>query len=340
MICWPCYRNSIGTQVVQTGNPIRVIDISEFGRNPDTTRNIAHHVDASCRELGFLIITGHGVDPGLVDRAWEATRTFFSMSLEDKQAACPQTEGHPYGYQGFASEALAYSLDEQTPPDLKETFNVGPLEAPVFTQDPEAIAFAFAGNHWPDRPTSLRSALEDYYRALARLSLRVMDLFALALDLPEDYFRPCFREPISALRTINYPALSVAPAPGQLRAGAHTDYGTLTLLLQRDDVPGLQVLSKDEWVDVPVIPGSFVVNIGDLMSRWTNDRWVSTLHRVAVPPGDWQTAAARQSLVFFHTPDWDAEIAPLPTCRGDSEAAYRPVRAGPHLASKFLKTVQ
>ena len=169
-----------------------------------------------------------------------------------------------------------------------------------------------------------------------------MRIFALALDLPGEFFADKIDHPISALRIMNYPEQAVAPAAGQLRAGAHTDYGSLTILLQEAAPGGLQVRAPDGvWHNVPAVPGTFVVNLGDLMARWTNDRWRSTLHRVVNPPTDAGGSTRRQSIAFFHQPNWDAEIACLPGCLAPGELPkYPPVRSGPHLMSKFRSAVE
>ena len=162
------------------------------------------------------------------------------------------------------------------------------------------------------------------------LAARIMRVFATALDLPADFFAPYVGDPISALRALNYPATGAVSDDNQQRAGAHTDYGTLTILLPQPDRRGLQArMPNGDWVDVPTPKGAFVINIGDLMARWTADRWVSTLHRVIALPDQ----PARQSLAFFHQPDWDAQIVPL-----DGSDAYPPVKSGPYLMNKFQST--
>jgi isopenicillin N synthase-like dioxygenase len=119
------------------------------------------------------------------------------------------------------------------------------------------------------------------------LAARIMRVFAVALKLPADFFNPFISAPVSALRALNYPTLSTPTKPGQIRAGAHTDYGSLTILLPQADSRGLEILSPNgSWVEVPPHENSFVINIGDLMARWTNDRWVSTVHRVVMPSAD------------------------------------------------------
>ena len=138
---------------------------------------------------------------------------------------------------------------------------------------------------------------------------------------------------------INYPAPAAPPEPGQLRAGAHTDYGTLTILRAENVVGGLQVQTRaGEWVDVSVPPEAFVVNLGDMLMRWTNDRWRSTLHRVVNPPLSAGAASRRQSLAFFHNPNPDALIECLPNCcDADHPAQYAPITAGAFIAEKAAK---
>ncbi|EYD78314.1 2-Oxobutyrate oxidase, putative [Rubellimicrobium mesophilum DSM 19309] len=155
-----------------------------------------------------------------------------------------------------------------------------------------------------------------------------MGAMAVALHLPENHFDAYLTVPVSALRALHYPATPPSTLPGQQRAGAHTDYGSLTILLPQPGSRGLEIRDprSGDWIEVTAPPGTFVVNIGDLMARWTADRWVSTLHRVVAIPGQ----PARQSLAFFHQPDWEAEIVPL-----DGSSAYPPVRSGPYLRAKF-----
>ena len=172
------------------------------------------------------------------------------------------------------------------------------------------------------------------------LGNRLMSLFARGLGLPPGFFADKIDQQPNALRAINYPERDDAPLPGQLRAGAHTDYGTLTILRQ-DAVGGLEVLDRGgRWTGVETVPGAFVINIGDLMARWTNDQWRSTLHRVVDPPVARRPPARRQSMPYFQNANWSAEITCLPTCLAPGETApYEPVLAGPHLMGKFRRSV-
>jgi isopenicillin N synthase-like dioxygenase len=172
------------------------------------------------------------------------------------------------------------------------------------------------------------------------LCRRIEEIFALALDLPAAFFRPYTDKQIGALRIIHYPPTRSAPAPGQLRAGAHSDYGTFTVLLSENRPGGLQVQTRaGDWIDVSTPEDAFVINIGDLMMRWTNDRFVSNPHRVAIPPEDADPRADRLSVVFFHHPNYDAEIACLPTCTSDhNPPKYAPVFSGPYRVEKYTST--
>lgn len=323
---------------------VPVIDIQPFLEgDPRGKERVARAVDQACRDIGFLVITGHGVDPALCNRIIEVSRTFFDLPPEEKLQVKRPAPHVPRGYTPVADEALAYSLDKTSPGDLKEAFTIGPLEVP---DDPyytcEAAAPHFAANLWPQRPSDLREVWSSYYRVLERLGADIMRIFARALQLPEDFFDDKIDKHTSALRVLNYPDQPEAPLPGQLRAGAHSDYGTLTIVRHEDDPGpgGLQVQNRNgEWVDVPEVPNSFIVNIGDMMMHWTNDQWVSTMHRVVNPPASAALASRRISVVFFHQTNYDAVIECLPSCAGpDNPPKYPPVRYGDWLLMKYTKT--
>ena len=319
-------------------SPVPIIDISPAAEGADGLAEVGRAVDEACRTIGFFVIVGHGVRQPTIDAVWSAAREFFDLPLEVKRRSPAPSEDYAYGYSPIQGEMLARSLGDTTPPDLKETLNMGPLDLPeVIPPGGEAI---LAEPRWPEAPASLRPAWEAYFRTMADLAGRLLSIMAVGLDLPADYFEELLDDHSSAMRAINYPELEMPPLPGQLRAGAHTDYGTLSIL-RFDDAPGgLEVMGPDGWAAVPMVPGGFVVNLGDMMARWTNDRWVSTLHRAALPPAGAGRSARRQSIVFFHNVRWDAEVRCLPTCLAPGESPrYEPVLAGPHLLSKFASTV-
>lgn len=320
-----------------------VFDLGRFERASGAERTrLGHEVDAICRETGFLAISSHAVPKQTIDGVWNAARTFFDLPQETKDKVRAPFPGYPYGYLGTGTEALAKSKGQETPPDLKESFNGGPLAVPPGLDDPEALSFCYAATIWPEKPDGFRAAWSAYYAVMEDLAARIMRVFAVALDLPENHFDAYIDRPISALRALNYPHPTVPPKPGQLRAGAHTDYGSLTILLPQAASGGLEILAPDgNWRSVPPVDGAFVINIGDLMALWTNDRWVSTLHRVVNPSPDAAGSTRRQSLAFFHQPNWDAEIACLESCLpAGGIPKYEPVRSGPYLMSKFKSTVK
>jgi isopenicillin N synthase-like dioxygenase len=319
---------------------VRVVDLGPFFRGGlDEQAQVAAEVDEACRRLGFLAVVGHDVPEQVRAEAFVASRSFFDLPLESRLRVVMPEPGYPYGYHPFRAEALEHSIGGNTPPDLKETFNIGPIDPPprplAEMSDPDERA-VYAPNRWPDEfLPGFRPALEAYYRSMSSLASQLLAVFGTALGLGGTYFEPFVDRHGSALRLAHYPALDVGsgagPAPGQLRAGAHTDYGTLTVLAT-DDEPGLQVQDPSgSWIDVPHVEGAFVVNLGDLMARWTNDRWRSTMHRVVVPADG--GCRRRITMPFFHNANWDARIECI-VAPGEAPR-YRPVRAGEHLMSKF-----
>ncbi len=306
-------------------------------RSPDA----APEIGAACEHVGFFQIIDHGVSATLADAAWSLAAQFFDEPQLVRDGVAMPHPGYPYGYQGYEVERLASSLGDSTPPDRKHSYSIGPI-VPVThpVTDPDEIWIRSA-NLWPASPAGFREVMETYYLEMSSLCDQVMSLMAMALNQPADYFQPFISAHTSALRLLDYPHSAMPPRPGQLRAGAHTDYGTITILRQEQKPGGLEVRSLDgNWVPVEAVDGAFVVNVGDCLARWTNDRWRSTLHRVANPPRDAKGSTRRQSTAFFHNANWDAEIACIPSCLAPGEAPrYEPVLAGRHLMSKFVSTV-
>jgi isopenicillin N synthase-like dioxygenase len=302
--------------------------------------DVARQIDEACTRVGFFQIVGHGIDPHVEDAAWNAARDFFALPDDDKLAVAI-APGDAYGYGPFKVERLAASLGETTPPDLKETFSVGPFDPPPAGLDDPAAAFVYSPNRWPPARPEMAGAMRAHYDAQAALATRLMGSMADALGLAHDHFVPLIDQHTSALRALHYPDLGgQSVEPGQLRAGAHSDYGTLTLLRQDDAPGGLQVRDvSGRWHDVAATAGAYVVNVGDALARWTNDRWVSTVHRVVVPAADAGRDCERFSMAFFHNANWDAVIECLPTCAdADRPPKYPPVTAGRHLMDKFRST--
>jgi isopenicillin N synthase-like dioxygenase len=309
---------------------IPVIDLSRPGS--------ADSIARACEDIGFFCVTGHGVSESVLRASWRAARDFFDLPLAARMRVAMPYAGYPYGYSPLSGETLARSLGDAAPPDRKQSFAIGPVTKPPHTITDPDEDFAWSPNLWPDELPALQESWTARYTALSQLAARLLSLMAESLHLPDNYFDAMIDRHTSAMRALDYPGAadsSVAISDGQWGASAHTDYGTLTILETDPDQPGLQVRrSDDEWVDVDPPRGALVVNLGDAMERWTNDRWRSTLHRVTIPAG------RRQSIAFFHNANWDAVIECLPTClQAGEQARHSPIAAGPHLMSKFKSTV-
>jgi isopenicillin N synthase-like dioxygenase len=320
---------------------VPVIDIAPYlAGSAEGKARVAQAVAEACRDIGFLIVTGHGVAPALIDRVDQVSRAFFALPFADKQALKRPADDQVRGYSAVGDEGLSYSLGKPTPGDLKESLTIGPVDVPGgdYFYGPQAGPH-FAPNLFPRELPDLEASWTEYFRVMSNLSASLMRIFALGLDLPEGFFDDKIDRHISMFRVLQYPSQATEPLPGQLRAGAHSDYGSLTIVRQEDRPGGLQVRNRDgDWVDVPAIAGSFVVNIGDLMMQWTNDEWISTLHRVVNPPRDKAGDSLRQSLVFFHQPNYDAMVECLPSCIAPGKPAkYAPISSGDHLRNKFVK---
>jgi len=317
---------------------IPVLDLSDALRDDlAARRKLAAYLDRSCREIGFFTLVGHGAPAAVLDELRAKANAFFALPLEEKRRAVHPVAGTPRGYRALGIEALSYGNDRRTPPDLKEYYHFGREiwpDEPYFT-GPEGRRY-FIANLWPERPAGFREAAQRYYAEMERISLALMRLAALALGVDEHFFDAKIDRHITAMRLNFYPAQTAAPLPGQLRAGEHTDYGNFTILNGENAPGGLQVRTRGgDWIDVETEPASFVVNIGDLLMRWTNDRWVSNTHRVVNPPDSLAARAQRLSIAFFHHPNYDAEIE----CIAPSgEAKYPPVRSGAYRDLKYRQT--
>ena len=318
---------------------IPVIDISPLREGAkDVQSKVIQDVATACETIGFLIISGHGIDPEICDRAFAAAFEFFDLPAHEKQHTAPTVSGRQRGYAPFASKGLAATLGHDLPPDLRESFFLGPLDnhRNTYGQIPDA-AVAYTENLWPDKPPDFQLHMVNYYRAMEKLGRTLMSIFARALDLPTTYFDDKIDKHFSIFAVHHYPAPVALPLPGQLRTGAHTDFGSLTILSCTDAPGGLQARMADgTWCDVQPGPGELVVNLGDMMARWSNDRWKSTLHRVVNPPVENEAISRRLSMGYFMHPNYDAWIECLPGCSSrDNPAIYTPITAGRHIREKI-----
>ena len=315
------------------------IDIAPFlhGSAADRQR-VARQVDEACREVGFFMIGGHGVPERLMEDTRAAFKAFFDQPADYKRRFGKTEDFNSPGFVEVGDAALSYTRGAVAPPDLNEIFQVTPVDvgdSPYFTA-PQARQF-FPTNRFPDVPADFSDLAVEYYRAVYGLARSALSIAAVALRLPEDYFEGRVDKAMATLVVRDYPEQKVVPLPGQLRAGAHTDFGTLTLLLAEDRPGGLEVMSKrGTWEPVVAPHNCYIVNLGDMMARWTNDKWVSTLHRVANPPRDASGVTRRTSLVFFTNPNYDTLIECLPTCMAENGTPkYPPVLAGDYYLGKM-----
>jgi isopenicillin N synthase-like dioxygenase len=300
---------------------IPVLDWRRFAGGTDTEGFVAD-LSRACRETGFFLLTHHGVDHGLIADVFAHADRFFALPEAEKAQVSIATNPHNRGWAAEGSERLDESSGQV---DVKEAFNIG-YDLPP--RDPRVLAGEpFRGvNLWPPIP-GFRDVMLRYYAAAMNLGLALHKALALDLGLEEDFFTDRFTAPMATLRLLHYPP--ARGGPGEIGAGAHTDYGSVTLLLT-DGEPGLQVRPRGgDWQDVPHVEDAYVVNIGDCLMRWSNDTFVSTPHRV-LPP-----ARRRRSVAFFLDPDPDAVIAALP---GTGTPKYAPVTGADYLRSRLDAT--
>jgi isopenicillin N synthase-like dioxygenase len=308
-----------------------VIDIDVFRRGGTDLDERVSQLDSVCRGIGFFAVVGHEIDDALIDAVFAQARRFFALPIGDRMAiSIDQSDNHT-GYVPFEQEQLQPDLR----PDMKESLDLA-LE-PAARWSPGHAGADKAGaevvSQWPEL-AGFQDTMVAYQRSALDAAMLVLRGLALALGLSAGYFERVMRDPWCSLRLLHYP-----PAPGglgddQLGCGAHSDYGLITLLLT-DGVAGLEVRNRDgDWLSAAAPPGSLVVNLGDLLARWTNDRYVSTPHRVTNPPD-----RDRYSVPFFVNPDPDAVVASLPSCVDRSHLSrYEPIRAADYLESRFDDT--
>ncbi|MHA7772925.1 isopenicillin N synthase family dioxygenase [Roseibium sp. M-1] len=307
-----------------------VIDLSALSSGKNGLDRVAEELGCAAREVGFFYVTGHGIDPGLIDRTFAASHALFALPLDDKMALTKDFFKTNRGYVPMEGEAL----DPAKPSDLKEAFNIGWNLAP---DDPRILAGEpfRAVNQWPEIP-GWKETLLTYFDAVWSLGRQMHRAIALDLGSDPDFFEDKLDAPLATLRLLHYPPQPARVREGQLGAGTHTDYGNLTLLLP-DQVGGLEVRRRDgAWLKAPTLEGAFICNIGDCLMRWSNDTYVSTPHRVVNDSG-----MERYSIAFFLDPNPDAEIACLPGCQSAGRSAkYPPISGAEYLRSRLDATYE
>ncbi|WP_251020570.1 isopenicillin N synthase family oxygenase [Streptomyces sp. ISL-98] len=323
---------------------VPVIDLSSALSGTAAERQrVADAIGEVCENSGFLVVVGHGIPQQSIADMYDTTRKFFALPYEQKEALRsdpldPLMRG--FGRKGSlaASNAHASVQEERSRPDLSETFTYNRLGDAGDNALPEDVDGRLRlPNRWPELP-GFSDTYREYYGNMEDLALEIMRLFALALRLPENWFDRKVDRHMTNLTANYYPAQPIAPEPRQLRKGVHSDWGSLTILYQDDSPGGLQVQDRQgEWLDVPVIPGSFVINIGDLMAIWTNNKWVSTVHRVVNPPRE-VSHRERYSMPFFHQPNFDTLIECIPTCATpENPPRHQSVLSGEYIMEKFRR---
>ncbi|HTR70709.1 MAG TPA: 2-oxoglutarate and iron-dependent oxygenase domain-containing protein [Mycobacteriales bacterium] len=322
---------------MQVRSAVPVIDLAPwYAGDPTSREQVAAAVDTALCEIGFLMVRNHGVPLQLRDEVRAAARTFFALPPEVKARYRIRVGAHtwlPRGWQPVGAEANANSdAGVSAPADLKESFDVACFER---TGDPAVDREWFTDNVWPQEVPAYRRSVTAYLVEMHRLVDDLLTIAAVALGLPEDGFLRQARHPTWSFYTHWYPALAAVgtPVPGQLRIGSHTDFGTFTILDRERGTGGLQVLGKDgEWADAPWVDGAFTINIGDMMARWSGDRWLSNRHRVLAP----DPSAPDEdlvSLVYFHEADPTAVLHSVPPPVG--RLSHEPVVAGEYLRAKL-----
>jgi isopenicillin N synthase-like dioxygenase len=271
-----------------------------------------------------MYVKNHGVSAELVDETFAQTRAFFNLPLDEKMKLHISKSG--VALRGYI-ETFGENTDPSKTKDLKECFDIGP-------ERPTVEGPFFGPNQWPAALPGFRETVFGYHEAMRELSMKILRGIALSLDLQPDFFEPRMKKPITIQRLLHYPPQTGIVDEKIIGIGAHTDYGNLTILAQ-DSVGGLQVMNRDgAWVEGTPIPGTFVINIGDLVQKLTNDLYLANLHRVVNTSG-----RERYSIPFFIDADYDAVFAPLESCVSEANPArYQPITCGVHKFGRFVKS--
>jgi isopenicillin N synthase-like dioxygenase len=298
------------------------VPVVDLRSNPAASADALHR---AATEVGFFYVIGHDVSNTVIEAAYAASEAFFALPAAAKRSV--QIDRR---HRGFIEIGEAKMYDAAKP-DLKESFIFG-LELPE--SDPDVVAGKplMGPNRWPDRHLpELRPVLTTYYDAVCGLGRRILALMEVALELPAGFFAARYRKPLARGSVIYYPPQPPSVSDPRYGVSAHTDYGCITILSQ-DMTGGLEVRNRaGEWIAAPPRPDGFIINIGDLLARWTNDRYASTPHRVVNRSG-----RARYSIALFYDPDVDTPIETLASCRAQGvPSRYPPTTCGTYITERF-----
>lgn len=325
---------------------IRSVDLAQFaGGDTRAKSEAAHSFDRGCCETGFLVLAGHGVPDDLTRRAFAMAARFFALPDAAKRAFAPESRDHFNGYFGTGSERTGRLYGSADITHLREKFMISrPVPSTAWDPAHPEIGWPYQPNRWPDLP-GFKDVYLELYAAMERVAAQTVRVAAAALGLPETWFDDKFEAHESTMSWMHYPPQPTPPQGNEMRSPAHSDIGAITFLFQDPGVDGrhpggLQVLGDDgAWRDVDPVAGRIVMNIGDTMRRWTNDRWRSSKHRVANPPRE-RADTARISLGFFQKPNFAAMLEPVPGAAGpDNPARYPAMRVGEYMRYRMLLSV-
>jgi len=288
-----------------------------FRGEPGAMDTVARELRRACETVGFFYLAGHGVPQAVIDAAFAASREFHAMPIDDKRAL--KINENNIGYLAVNESMQRHStVHKATRPNFNESFFISHDRG---ADHPDVVAGTplRGRNQWPDGHQRMRTAMVAYFKTLEKLGERLLPMLSRALGMPAEHFAPFFRnEAHINLRFLHYPPQETDDDE-QFGQGPHTDNSFITMLA-REDVPGLAVrLPNGEWMAPPVIPGTFLVNLGNIMKRWSNDRFLSTPHGVLNDSGK-----DRYSIAFFYSPNVDATIECVPTCVGADDPARYP----------------
>lgn len=309
-----------------TSLQIPVIDFEPFlSGTIEAQQQLAEQIHRACQDVGFLYLVNHGIALNLLEQTFEQSKQFFDLPLEIKQQYGWTDATSNRGYIGIGTE----QQEPGRPADWKEAFSIRQELSSESLKDSPALR-----NPWLEDRPAFRDTMLEFYQACSQTAAQVLQAFAIALQLPRHFFDQKHGRNYT-LRLLHYPPLTAAMKPNQLRGGAHSDYGTITLLFQ-DEMGGLEIQTAEgQWIPAPSIPNTVLVNIGDLMQRWTNHEFRSTLHRVTNPT-DARSQRSRYSIAFFCHPNPETEVSCIPSCQSAQRPAlYSPILAGDYILSKI-----
>ena len=311
------------TAAPPTGKNLPIIDMSSL-QTGIGIKELAGKVNEACKGTSFFLVANHGIPENIIDSAMQASRLFFEQPIEARMKSL-KDEFHrgylPFGTTQYPGQG----------PDLKDTFDVG-IDLPLDDPQVKAGLPLHGPNQWPDLE-NFRTPVETYFTAIHQLGLQLLEVFALSLNIDQQFFTQYYTKPTVLMRMMHYLPQSSSLSSNSIGATAHTDFGLMTILNQ-DNLGGLEIQLLDgSWISAPSIPGTFVVNIGQLMARWTNDVYKATTHRVIN-----RSNKERYSIPFFFNPNHYAKVQCIPSCQSpERPPKYSDVLAGEHIANLVAK---